>query len=258
MKLREHMEWLVNRGGMWTRRDDVLFFHACVPVDGEGRLQSLRVDGREARGAELMNVLESALRRAMRKKWVGLDSDADLIWYLWGGPRSPLFGKDKLATFETHFVADKAAHKEQKNAYFDLMHDASFIRAMGREFGMGEDVLVVNGHVPVKIEKGETPVKKGGNAITIDGAFSEAYGDRGYTLVLKPDRIDLAEHAKFPGVESVLATGSDIVPTVTTIRTYARSRTVRETGTGQRVERMISDLDALVHAYQEGIVRERD
>jgi fructose-1,6-bisphosphatase-3 len=258
MKLREHMEWLVNRGGMWTRRDDVLFFHACVPVDASGKLQTLKVDGREAGGVELMNVLESALRRALRKKWVGLDGDADLIWYLWGGPKSPLFGKDKLATFETHFVADKGAHKEQKNAYFDLMHDASFIKAIGREFGMGEEVLVVNGHVPVKIEKGEAPVKKGGNAITIDGAFSEAYGDRGYTLVLKPDRIDLAEHAKFPGVESVLVTGSDIVPTVTTIRKYARSRTVRETGTGQRLERMISDLDALVHAYQEGIVRERD
>jgi fructose-1,6-bisphosphatase III len=258
MKLREHMEWLVNRGGMWTRRDDVLFFHACVPVDGAGKLQTLKVEGREAGGVELMNVLESALRRALRKKWVGLDGDADLIWYLWGGPKSPLFGKDKLATFETHFVADKNAHKEHKNAYFDLIHDASFIQAIGREFGMGEDVLVVNGHVPVKIEKGEAPVKKGGNAITIDGAFSEAYGDRGYTLVLKPDRIDLAEHATFPGVESVLVTGSDIVPTVTTIRKYARSRTVRETGTGQRLERMISDLDALVHAYQEGIVRERD
>jgi fructose-1,6-bisphosphatase-3 len=258
MKLREHMEWLVNRGGMWTRRDDVLLFHACVPVDAGGKLQSLKVDGREVAGMELMNALESALRRAMRKKWVGLDGDADLIWYLWGGPRSPLFGKDKLATFESHFVADKAAHKEQKNAYFDLMHEAPFIKAIGREFGMGEDVLVVNGHVPVKIEKGEAPVKKGGNAITIDGAFSEAYGDRGYTLVLKPDRIDLAEHAKFPGVESVLATGSDIVPTVTTIRTYARPRSVAETAGGQRLERMIRDLDALVHAYQEGIVRERD
>ncbi len=258
MKLREHMEWLVNRGGMWTRRDDVLLFHACVPVEADGRLQSLKVDGREVVGVELLNAMESALRRAMRKRWVGIDGDADIVWYLWGGPKSPLFGKDKVTTFESHFVADKDAHKEHKNAYFDLMHQGEFIRNLGREFGVGDGVLVVNGHVPVRIEKGETPLKKGGNAITIDGAFSEAYGDRGYTLVLKPDRIDLAEHAPFPGIESVLATGSDIVPKVTTVRKYAKARTVGETAGGARIERMITDLDALVHAFQEGIVRERD
>jgi fructose-1,6-bisphosphatase-3 len=255
MKLREHMEWLVRRGGMWTRRNDVLFFHACVPVDKQGTPLPMRVDGRDVAGRELMEALESVLRRAMRKRWFGLDSDADWVWYLWGGPRSPLFGKDKLATFETHFVADKDAHKEHKNPYFDLMHDAGFIRSIGRLFGLGDDVLVVNGHVPVKIEKGEAPVKRGGNAITIDGAFSQAYGDRGYTLVLKPDRIELAEHAPFPGVEAVLSTGSDIVPSVTTVRAYATTRLVQDTDAGARIRRAIADLDVLVHAYQEGLVR---
>ncbi len=257
MKLREHMEYLVNQGGLWTKRDDVLLFHACVPVEKDGTPQSMNVDGKDVAACDLMDALESVVRRAMRKRWFGIDTDADWIWYLWGGPRSPLFGKDKLATFETHFVADKAAHKEHKNAYFDLMHDANFIKKLGKLFGMSDDVLVVNGHVPVKIEKGEAPVKQGGNAITIDGAFSEAYGDRGYTLVLKPDRIDLAEHAPFPGVDAVISSGSDIVPTMTTIRKYPKSRTVRETHAGEKIQRAINDLDALVHAYQEGIVREQ-
>jgi len=258
MRLREHVEWMIRHGSMWTRRDDALFFHACMPVDAEGNPQSLRVDGRDVAGRDLMESLESVLRRAMRKRWSGLDSDADWVWYLWGGPLSPLFGKDKLATFETHFVEDKAAHKERKNAYFDLMHDEAFIKRVGAEFGVGPGVLVVNGHVPVKVEKGETPVKKGGNAITIDGAFSEAYGDRGYTLVIRSDSIELAEHAPFDGVDAAIRSGADIVPRMTTIRSYVRARTVADTTAGESLRGRLNDLEDLVRAYQEGIVREAD
>jgi fructose-1,6-bisphosphatase-3 len=252
MRLREHVDWIIRRGGMWTKRDEVLVFHGCVPVNKDGSLQSLKVDGREVSGRELMDAMASVVRRAFRKRWFNLDADADWLWYLWGGPKSPLFGKDKLATFETSFVADKETHKEHKNAYFDLIHDAEFVKRIGRLFGCGNDVLIVNGHVPVKVEKGEQPVKRGGNAITIDGAFSEAYGDRGYTLVLRPDRIELAEHAPFTGVEAVISSGADIVPKVTTIRKHASRRHVRDTEEGARVQRHIDDLETLVKAYHEG------
>lgn len=255
-KLREHMEWIVRRGGMWTTRDEVLLFHACVPVDEAGTPLSMQVDGRQVAGRELMDALGSIVRRAVRKRWFGLDSDADWLWYLWGGPRSPLFGKDKLATFETHFIADKATHKEHKNPYFELMHDAEFIRKIGRLFGCGDDVLVVNGHVPVKIEKGEQPVKRGGNAVTIDGAFSAAYGDRGYTLILRPDRIDLAEHSTFEGVDKVVEHGADIVPKMTTVRRFARPRLIGDTDEGTLLRSFIHDLEELVSAFREGQVAE--
>ncbi len=269
IRLREHMQWLARRGNMWTRRDDVLVFHACVPVDAAGTPLSLKVDDREVAGRELMDALAVVVRRAFRIGPIGgthrpkgaprdgIGTDADWLWYLWGCPRSPLFGKDKLATFETSFIADKETHKEVKNPYFDLMHDASFIRKVGKLFGMGDDVLIVNGHVPVKVEKGEQPVKRGGNAVTIDGAFSQAYGDRGYTLVLKPDRIDLAEHAPFSSVQACIEQDADIVPTVTTIRKYAKPRLVRDTQQGRETQRRIDDLRDLVRAYQEGIVTER-
>jgi fructose-1,6-bisphosphatase-3 len=256
MRLREHMEWVVRRGGMWTRRDDVLLFHACVPVDEQGKPQSLMVDGQMRSGRELMDSLGSIVRRVMRKRWFAMDADADWLWYLWCGPLSPLFGKDRIATFETYFVADKAAHKEHKNAYFDLMHDAEFIKSIGRQFGMGDDVLVVNGHVPVKIEKGEQPVKRGGNAITIDGAFSEAYGDRGFTLVLKPQAIELAEHAPFKGVEAVITQDADIVPRMTTVKSYPKARTIGDTRGGRKLRRRVELLDELVRAYQEGLIPE--
>jgi fructose-1,6-bisphosphatase-3 len=258
MKLRQHMQWAVRRGGMWTTRDEVLLFHACVPVDKSGNPATLRVDGRDLAGRELMDALGSVVRRAMRKRWFALDDDADWIWYLWGGPLSPLFGKDKIATFETSFITDKETHKEHKNPYFELMHDAEFIKRIGGLFGMGDDVLVVNGHVPVKIEKGEQPVKNGGNAITIDGAFSEAYGDRGYTLILHPEGIDLAEHAKFEGVARVIEGGADIVPTITPIRRYQTPMTVGRSAAGTRIQQTLADLESLVQVFHEGLIAESE
>lgn len=282
LRLREHMEWLVQRGQMWTRRDDVLIFHACVPVDGEGRPRTMKVDGRDVGGRELMDALAVVTRRAFKNDRrvsqqgavasaarpsgaaevpeVGTTAnnpDADWLHYLWGGPLSPLFGKDKLATFETYFVADKDAHKEIKDPYFELMHDAAFIKSIGRLFGCGDDVLIVNGHVPVKVEKGEQPVKKGGNAVTIDGAFSEAYGDRGYTLVLKPDRVELAEHNKFAGIDEVVDSGADIVPRVQTIKTYPSPRRMRDTTAGREIDNRIAELTELAAAYDDGRVSER-
>ncbi|MDP1661814.1 MAG: fructose-bisphosphatase class III, partial [Phycisphaerales bacterium] len=188
--------------------------------------------------------------------------DADWHYYLWGGPGSPLCGKDKLSTFESHCIADNATHKEHKNPYIELMHDAAFVKKIGALFGVTDDggwggVLIVNGHVPVKIEKGEQPVKRGGNAVTIDGAFSAAYGDRGYTLVIRPERVDLAEHAPFPGVEAAIDTGADIVPAIQTIKTYPRIRTVADTMEGEETRRTIEDLYDLVRAYQEGLVEEK-
>jgi len=254
--LRAHMEWVVRRGGMWTRRDEALIFHGCVPVEKDGTPQSLVVDGREVAGRDLMDALGSVVRRAVRKRWFGLDADADWLWYLWGGPRSPLFGKDKMATFENYFIADEEARKERKNPYFDLIHSPEFVKHVGTLFGCGGEVLIVNGHVPVKIEKGELPVKRGGNAVTIDGAFSQAYGDRGYTLVLRPEGIDLAEHAPFHGVEASIRAGADIVPKVTTIRRHERARTVADTDEGRRIRREIADLEGLISAYREGVVVE--
>jgi len=256
-KLWEQMNWVVKKGRMWTAREDVLIFHACVPVDADGTPQELEVNGVRRSGRDLMDALATIVRRAFRKGADGRDSDADWLWYMWGGPRSPLFGKDKLATFESHFVADKAAREEHKNPYFELIHDAEFTKRIGGLFGCDERVLIVNGHVPVKVEKGEKPVKRGGNAVTIDGAFSEAYGDRGYTLVLAPDRIDLAEHSKFESVQQVVATGADIVPKMTTIREYPSPRTIGDSHRGVLIRRQIADLEKLVKAYEEGLMLER-
>jgi fructose-1,6-bisphosphatase III len=256
-RLWEHMKWVVRRGGMWCRRDSVLIFHACLAVDAKGEPLPLVVDGQPLTGRAQMDALDSLIRRAYRKGAEAVGPDADWFWYLWAGPRSPLFGKDKIATFEGYFVADKTAREEHKNAYFELIHDAEFVKKIGRDFGMGDDVLIVNGHVPVKIEKGENPVKRGGNAVTIDGAFSEAYGDHGYTLILDPDRIALAEHAHFDSVSDVIQSGKDMVPKVCTIRALDRPRLAAETEAGDALRQRITALEKLIRAYEEGVLAEK-
>lgn len=246
-KLQEQIRFMVGHGSMYLRRDDCLIFHACVPVDAEGQFLPLTVDGQLLAGRELFESIEKVVRRAV----VGAaESDLDFLWYLWSGPRSPLFGKDRIATFERDFIQDKTPHRETKDPYFTLIHEVEFCDRVLTEFGMATGGgLIVNGHVPVQVEKGESPLKLSGKAITIDGAFSEAYGDYGYTLVLEPNRIVLAEHHHFESVDAALRDGIDIVPNVQEIRVFAQPRCMRDTERGQRIRYRIQMLERLIDAY---------
>ena len=256
-RLWQHMSFVVRHGAMWLRRDEALIFHGCTPVDDAGAFLSLVVAGRECKGRELFDALDSVVRRAFREGAQSAGDEADWLWYLWTGPVSPLFGKDRMATFESYFVADKEARKEHKNPYFKLIHDAEFCRKVCAEFGVAEHGLIVNGHVPVKVEKGEQPVKTGGGAVTIDGAFSEAYGDRGYTLILAPERVALAEHHHFESIADAITAGADIVPSIATVRAYERPRLVADTEEGDGLRQRASALERLVRAYEEGVLLER-
>lgn len=249
------MTWLARRGRMSARRDRALIFHACVPVDANGALESFPVDGAPRAGRALFEALESKVRRAFRGR---AEDDVDLLWYLWTGPLSPLFGKDRMATFESHFVADPEAKHETKNAYFKLIHDAAFCTRICAELGGDPDHgLIVNGHVPVKIDAGESPLKRSGRAVTIDGAFSEAYGDRGYTLVLEAGRTVLAQHHHFESVEEAVAAGADIIPAVTEIEAHVPPRRVADTDKGEELRREIEVLTALLRAYEEHEIEEQ-
>ncbi len=255
-QLWQHMSYVARHGAMWLRRDHAVIFHGCFPVGEEGEPLALELDGEEARGRALFDAFDSLVRRAFRRGASKAGRDADALWYLWCGPRSPLFGKDRMATFETYFVEDKAAHSERKNPYFRLAHDADFCRRVAAEFGVGRDGLIVNGHVPVRVEKGEEPVRVGGGAVTIDGAFSESYGDRGYTLVLGPERVAIAELHHFASIGEAVASGDDIVPKVMTVRDYERTRVVGDTEQGEAIRRRIRSLERLILAYEEGALLE--
>jgi fructose-1,6-bisphosphatase-3 len=252
-KLWDHVRFLVGRGSMWLRRDDHLIFHGCVPADDGGRFLSMAVDGEPLAGRALFDALERVVVRSLETPQSG---DHDLLWYLWSGPLSPLFGKDRITTFERDLVADAKTHHETKNPYFRLIHEAAFCERVLAEFGCDPARgLIVNGHVPVKIDAGESPVKRSGKAVTIDGAFSEAYGDHGYTLVLEADRTSLAMHHHFESVEAAVREGVDIVPTTSVLRQWDSVRRVADTERGAEVRGEIALLEELLSAYRTNAVR---
>jgi fructose-1,6-bisphosphatase-3 len=253
----QHMQWMAERGQMALVRDRAAIFHACLAVDEEGEYLPLTIDGKECRGPEQFEALNRVIKRAFRAGTRATEEDKDWFYYLWAGPRSPLFGKDRMATFETYFVANKEARKEIKNPWFKKIHDFDFCDRLCREMGIESGGLVVNGHVPVRVEQGEVPLKDGGNAVTIDGAFSEAYGDRGYTLILAPEGEVLAEHHAFPDPVSAVRDGRDLVPTRTLLRSYDTPRVIGDTEKGVTLKAKIQALEELVDAYENGDIPER-
>lgn len=243
----DHARFLVSRGSSWLRRDNHLIFHGCVPVDEAGAFLPMMVDSVPRAGRDLFDAIDDVVARALNHR---APADLDFLWYLWSGPLSPLFGKDRITTLERDLIADASTHKESKNPYFTLIHDRAFCERVLAEFGCDRGGLIVNGHVPVKIDAGESPVKRGGNAITIDGAFSTAYGDHGYTLVLESERTFLARHHHFESVAAAVRDGVDIIPTIASVREFETPRVVGDTEEGARIRGDIGLLSRLVDAYR--------
>lgn len=255
-RLWEHMSWVTEKGEMSIVRDKAVIFHACIALDKEGEYEELEIDGDSYKGTKQFSAFTKVIKRAFKGGHNASSGDKDWFYYLWAGPKSPLFGKDKMATFERYFVKDKATHVEPQNLYFEKLHDFDFCDRVSSELGVKEGGLIVNGHVPVKVDKGELPVKSGGNAVTIDGAFSESYGDRGYTLILSPEADILAEHHGFKDPVSVVNSGEDIIPKMNTIREYKTPRLVKDTEEGEKIRQHIKVLDDLVNAYENGELSE--
>ena len=244
--------FVASKAQMWLRRDRCAIFHGCVPVAADGTFLEFPVDGVPLAGKKLFDALALVIQRGIRHR---APADLDLIFYLWTGPLSPCFGKDKMATFEGYFVADRAIQEEVKNPYFKLLGDKAFCARVLAEFGVDPDRgYIINGHVPVKLDAGEAPVKKSGRAITIDGAFAAAYGDKGFSLVLDANRIYLAQHHHFESLDAAVSRGEDIVPTVSDVEVYAVPRVVSDTETGDELRAEIAALEALVTAFETNTV----
>jgi fructose-1,6-bisphosphatase-3 len=254
-KLWKQMRWMVSHGSMYLCREEHLIFHGCVPVDAEGEFQSMLVDGQPYRGRALFDAIENVVYRLIDGE---KREELDMLWYLWSGPQSPLFGKDRITTFERDLIVAPKPDHETKNPYFALIHEAWFCEKILAEFDVDpKQGLIVNGHVPVKVEKGESPIKRSGKAITIDGAFSEAYGDHGYTLVLEPHQTLLAKHHHFESVEAAIRDGADIIPSITVVREWPEPKRVADSQRGRDLRCAIAQLERLIEAYRNNDLRQQ-
>ena len=186
----------------------------------------------------------------------------DIIWYIWAGPNSPVFGKDKMTTFERYFVAEKETHKEKKNSYYQLMDNEDVLNHILEEFGLcTETSHIVNGHVPVELKKGETPIKCKGKLLIIDGGFSKAYQDKtgiaGYTLVANSHGMRLVAHDPFESKESAIRNESDIFSDSILVETAPKRIRVADTDIGVELRTSITQLETLLKAYHDGLIVEK-
>ena len=262
-KLQSHMHFLLNKGGLYKVYNNNLLYHGCVPLNEDGSLKSVLIYGRSYKGKGLYEILESYVRKgfyALDKK--EKDRGKDMMWYIWLSANSPLFGKDKMATFERYFLEEKETHKEKKNPYYRLLENEKIVNQILGEFGLSsEGTHIVNGHVPVKSKNGENPVKCNGKVLVIDGGFSRAYqketGIAGYTLIYNSYGLILVAHKPFESTEAAIEKESDIHSDSTIVKRVSERKMVGDTDIGKELKEQIEDLEVLLSAYRSGRIAER-
>ena len=263
-KLQKHVRFLYSNGGLYKVYNSNMLYHGCMPMDGEGNFLSVDVDGKDYQGKQLYDILDNYARKGYYAKNdpAEMHKAQDYIWYIWAGPNSPVFGKDKMTTFERYFIEDKETHKETKNAYYSLLDHEDILNKILDEFELDtRKSHIVNGHVPVELKKGESPIKCDGKLLIIDGGFSKAYqsktGIAGYTLVANSHGMRLVAHEPFESMEAAVLHESDIFSDSTVIEVAPVRIRVSDTDIGRELKDQIKQLELLLQAYRDGIIVEK-
>lgn len=255
--LHKHIKFLYTNGSMYKCCNSNLLYHGCIPMKEDGEFDELIINGVAYKGRGLLDFIDRQVQNAYFLPEFSTDKEnsRDFMWYLWCGAKSPLYGKDKMTTFEHYFVADKQAAKENMNPYYKLSLKEEYCNKILSDFGLpSEGSHIINGHVPVKIKDGETPVKANGKLFIIDGGLSKAYqsktGIAGYTLIFNSRHLALAEHKPFePDNENT--------PRVSIVEKMQKRIMVADTDIGKDLSGRIDDLKELVAAYREGVLKEK-
>ena len=262
-KLQEHVRFLYSKGSLYKIYNGNLLFHGCIPLDENGELMSFRLDDKERKGKEFLDFVDTSARQAFYHKRNSQERKLgmDLLWFLWAGRNSPIFGRDRMTTFERRLIKDESAWTEPKNAYYTLYQDPAICDMILKEFGLeGPHCHIINGHVPVKAKKGESPVKGGGKLIVIDGGFCKAYqstsGIAGYTLIYNSHSFRIVSHQPFAGREKAIRENFDIASSTEIFERLDGRQKIKETDIGRDLQTQIDDLRALLNAYRDGVVQE--
>lgn len=259
-RLQKHIRFLYSHGSMYLRANTNLLYHGCIPMANDGEFETIEIAGRKLKGKEYLESLDTVVRDAYFAPEGSPErkSAQDMIWYLWCGAKSPLFGKNKITTFERYFIEDEATHVEKMNPYYRFIETRESCEKILREFGMDPKTShIINGHVPVKHKQGENPVKGGGLLFMIDGGISKSYqkqtGIGGYTFIANSRYLALAEHQPLrPG--SLIGEDS---PKVMVVEAIKKRITVADTDTGCELDSQIRELTALLQSYRNGAIKEK-
>lgn len=262
-KLQKHINFLLSKGSIYLKYNGNLLIHGGVPLNDDGSFMSMELEGQRYSGKALLDKMEALVREG----YYGSDGSKkdygrDLFWYLWTGKCSSLFGKDDMTTYERYFIEDKETHKENKNPYFTLREDMDILKHIFDEFDMDfEEDHIINGHVPVKFKKGESPVKAQGKVFVIDGGFSKAYqsktGMAGYTLIYNSRHLKLIAHEPFTSKEDAVANGRDIISSTVLVEHKSSRKKIKDTNDGKQLQETVEDLKKLLVAYRSGLIKEK-
>lgn len=265
-KLHKHIKLMLSHGCMYSIWNNNLLFHASIPLCEDGTMKNVEIyPGNTVSGQQLMTDVGMLIRCAFQNdsSQKMIDDAKDYFMYLWCGPDSPLFDKSKMATFERYFIKEKETHEEKKGYYFILRNKEEICDNILKAFGVTDpNRHIINGHVPVKAVKGESPIKANGRLMVIDGGFSQAYhhetGIAGYTLVYHSRGFQLVQHEPFTSTEDAIIRGTDIKSTTQIVEMSSRRMLVADTDKGKELNAQIDDLQELLYAYRHGFINERE
>jgi fructose-1,6-bisphosphatase-3 len=262
-KLQDHVKLLFSKGSLYRVYNSNLLYHGCVPLNTDGTFKKVNIFGQEYSGKGLYDILEVYARKGYYSTLNEQEREKgqDIMWFTWSSVHSPVFGKEKMATFESYFLAEKELKYEKKNPYYQMLDDENIINQILHEFGLSsENSHIINGHMPVELKKGDTPVKCGGKLLIIDGGFSKAYqcktGIAGYTLIFNSYGLRLVSHEPFESTEEAIEKESDIHSDTILVERAVKRSLVGDTDIGIEIKDKIKDLEELLKAYRTGIIIE--
>lgn len=262
-KLQKHVRFLYSKGGLYKVFNGNLLLHGCIPLTDDGEVMEFKINGKSLRGQDFMDFAESVARQGYYARSGSAERQygMDFLWFLWCGRHSPTYGRDRMTTFERRLIKDEDAWTEPKNAYYTYYNDPDVCERLMKDFGLeGPHCHIINGHVPVKSKKGESPVKGGGRLVVIDGGFCKAYqkttGIAGYTLIYNSGCFRLVAHQPFVGRAAAIRKNWDIASTSQIFERLDSRATIEDTDNGRRMQGQVDSLLDLVRAYRTGAIVE--
>lgn len=263
-KLQKHVRFLFSKGGLFLVHNSNLLYHGCVPLNEDGTFREVKIGKYTYSGKSLYEVLEYYARKGYYQQDNLEDYyyGQDIMWYIWSNENSPVYGKEKMATFERYFIDDKQIQQEKKDNYYQLIEKPEVVDRIMMEFGLDpSEGHIINGHMPVQLKRGESPVKCGGRVLIIDGGFSKAYqtktGIAGYTLIYNSREMRLVSHEPFTSTKDVIVNETDIHSSTQLIQKNQNRILVSHTDNGKAIRNHIEDLEKLLHAYRTGLIQEK-
>ena len=263
-KYNKHVRFLYSNGSLYLKFNSNLLYHGFIPLNEDGSFKKVKIAYKEYKGKELLDKLDMLAREAyFSKDKDDSDNKEDIMWYLWCGASSPLFGKDRMTIFEQYFIEEKETHYEKKDPYFSLRDNEDICKKILKEFGLSSpESHIINGHMPVEEKNGESPIKANGTLLVIDGGFSKAYqpktGLAGYTLIYNSFGLQLVSHQPFESTEAAIKEETDILSTTLLLEQVVNRKRVEDTDVGVTLKQQIDDLKMLLNAYRKGLIKQQN